>query len=127
MKEKEKKVVRERKERQLKSRILQDIRNINAKHRLDYGRVALMSINELLWKKHTLQENERQLKATRRLQRWWREKLNNKKRGYRAIGIWEIKKMFDKITIIQKWWQKLKAKWAERNRFAKQSVAIVKI
>lgn len=40
--------------------------------------------------------------------------MANKKRGYRAIGIWEVKKMFDKISIIQKWWYGLKAKWRAR-------------
>ena len=53
--------------------------------------------------------------------------MANKKRGYRAIGIWEIKKMFDKILIIQKWWHNLKQKWADRERLAIQTVMIVKI
>lgn len=67
------------------------------------------------------------MKAAKRLQRWWREKLGNKKRGYRAIGIWEIKKMFDKITIIQKWWFALKAKWAERLDLKRKTVAVLTI
>ena len=84
-----------------------------------------MSLSDILKKKHQLIVHKLQTTAAKRLQTWWRNK--GKKRGFATIGIWEIKKMLDKVMIIQKWYRGLVAKWDYRVRYAIKVRAVVVI
>ena len=43
--------------------------------------------------------------AAKRLQKWWRNRLMRKKRGFAPIGVYELIKMFDKVKKIQAWYR----------------------
>ena len=75
-----------------------------------------MPIDVLLKKKHRELLTEKMNKTAKRIQRWFRDKLSQQKRGFK-IGIWELKRMMETVPVIQRWWRKMKSKWAWKRLF----------
>ena len=66
-----------------------------------------MPIQEILRIKNSATIQDYMNKKATKIQRWWRNRLLDKKRGFAPMGIWEIKKMFDKVIKIQQWYRGL--------------------
>ena len=72
---------------------------MNPSFNIDLNKLFVMPIDVLLKKKHRELLTAKMNKEAKRIQRWFREKTDKKRRGFK-IGIWELKKMMDKVPII---------------------------
>ena len=82
-----------------------------------------MSLTDLLRRKNLIIIHLSQLSAIQRLQKWWRKRLRAKKAAYGPSSIYEVKRMLDKVCIIQSWYRRLKVVWASRDTLAKKVAA----
>ena len=82
---------------------------MNPSYNIDVNKLFVMPIDVLLKKKHRELLTAKMNKSAARIQRWFREKTDTKRRGFK-IGIWELKRMMDKVPIIQRWYRALKRK-----------------
>lgn len=87
--------------------IIQEIKELNPKYKVNVSKLVVMPISDLLRDKNKAIQLNHMVHEAQRLQRWWREKLLTKKRGYRPIGILEIIRKIDQIRTIQAWWRGL--------------------
>ena len=107
LRERERRVLSDRREIQRKQMIIKTIQKVQKSFKIDVNKLIVMPIDDLLKKKHLALNQANQIEAAKRLQRWWRDRTGRKQRLFAPFGIWEIKKMFDKIVIIQKWFRKV--------------------
>ena len=71
-----------------------------------------MPISDLLRRKNMITVQYRMVQAASRLQKWWRNHLEARKSAFGPTSIYEVKKMLDKVCMIQKWYRALVVKWA---------------
>ena len=64
------------------------------------------------------------LNAAKRLQKWWRNRLLRKKRGFAPLGVYELIKMFEKVKKIQNWYRGILEE-REKNLIFKQKTKCV--
>ena len=72
--------------------ILTEIQTVNPSFNIDVNKLVVMPIDVLLRKKNRELLTAKMNKEARRIQRWFREKTADKRRGFK-IGIWELKNM----------------------------------
>ncbi len=66
-----------------------------------------------------------QVNAAKKLQKWWRNRLLRKKRGFAPLGVYELIKMFDKVKKIQAWYRRILNEREKKAVFRKKTNCIM--
>ena len=66
-----------------------------------------MPMEDLLAKKHRVIVLKIQTLAAEKLQKWWRAYKERKHRKIAPMGLWEIKRMIDRLVYLQNWWRSI--------------------
>lgn len=86
-----------------------------------------MTIEDLVLKKHRVIVSQMQNWAASKIQSWWKNWINRRKRKIAPMGVWEIKRMMDKVSIIQKWWRSILLARYDRSVFVKKCKATMRV